>query len=158
MQNNWLFVKICEWENPRLRFYSIFFIPTKTWKDYILLIGISQSIENISLLFFIVECIMLLLSSILSHFLQSQYLCYIRFTICSTFAFFNLSFSKKTTFLKEYSISAEDHPYFCAWHTEIIRLSFWRWWHKTVFDNNNIIFFITLLYLQLSFGSEIFKN
>ena len=107
MQNNWLFVKICEWANPRLRFHSIFFIPTKTWKDYILLIGISQSIENISLLFFIVECIMLLLSSILSHFLQSQYLCYIRFTICSTFAFFNLSFSKKTTFLKEYSISAK---------------------------------------------------
>ena len=101
---------------------------------------------------------MLLLSSILSHFLQSQYLCYIRFTICSTFAFFNLSFSKKTTFLKEYSISAEDHPYFCAWHTEIIRLSFWRWWHKSVFANDNIIFFITLLYLQLSFGFEIYKH
>ena len=37
--------------------------------------------------FFIVECIMLLLSSILAHFLQCQYLCYIRFTACSTFAF-----------------------------------------------------------------------
>ena len=158
MQNNWLFVKICEWENPRLRFYSIFFIPTKTWKDYILLIGISQSIENISLFFFIVECIMLLLSSILSHFLQSQYLCYIRFTICSTFAFFNLPSLRKQHFWKNIQFQPRIIHIFARDIQKIIRLSFWRWWHKTVFDNNNIIFFITLLYLQLSFGSEIFKN
>ena len=57
-------------------------------EEVYLLIGISQSIKNISLSFFIVECIMLLLSSILAHFLQCQYLCYIRSTVCSMFAFY----------------------------------------------------------------------